>query len=734
MTTSAPRRTLKERFPGLGRLEATPSEIRFVQQLTTADCGAAALTMTLAHHGRHVPLDDVRKVLGVSRDGASALAILDGASAFGLRGRAVSIDVDALSFIDRGSILHWEFRHWVVFERLDGDAVSIVDPAIGRRALSMRDFRRSFTGVALLLEPGDEFEKNARPSGRGVARYLERVLRHSKLLTRVVVSSLFLRLLGLALPILTGLVVDRVVPRSDYGLFEVLVVGLVGVVVFHGLSSLLRAYLNLHLRTQIDAEMTLDFIDHLVGLPYAYFQLRSPGDLMVRMSSNARVREIVTTGVLSALLDGGLATAYLVLLVIGSPLLGCMVLGLGVVRVALLGVVARKQRELQSRSLDAQGRLTGQQMEILAGMETLKGMGAEQRAAEQYSNAYVESLNVGLEQGRLAAKLEGAMSTFDVLSPLLVLCAGAFLVMKGSFSLGTMLALGALASAFLAPMSNLIQSLTALPQLSSFVERINEVLDTPRDQTDVEVRPAPRLQGGVRLEAVSFRYGKDLPMVVSDITVEIRAGEHVAIVGRSGSGKTTLGRLLAGLYRPAAGKIFFDGVDLESLEYRSVRRQLGVVTQRPFLFGGSLRKNIAYGQDDVVFDEVVAAAELAAIHEDIMAMPMAYETLATNDGSGLSGGQKQRIALARALVRRPPILVLDEATSALDAVTERQVHENLAALRCTRIVIAHRLSTVRDADRILVMDRGRVVESGTHAELMGRNAMYAELVAAQLGA
>lgn len=736
MTTHAPappqRKTLKERFPVLSRLEASAGKVPFVQQLTMADCAAAALAMTLGYHGRHVHLEEVRKTLGVGRDGTTALAILDGATRFGLRGRAVSLDIDALPLLPVGSILHWEFRHWVVFAGVDGVGARIVDPASGRRNVTTRELGRSFTGVALLLEPGEAFETSPRRKRPGTARYLTRLFRHGKLMTRIVVTSLFLRALGLTLPLLTGLLVDRVVPRSDVGMFEVLGVGLVAVVVFNALAALLRAYLNLHLRTQTDAEMTLDFIDHLAALPYEYFQVRTPGDLMTRMNSNTRVREIVTTGVLSALLDGALATTYLVLLVFGSPLLGILVLALAVARVSLLIVVRRKQRELQSRSLEVQGRLTDQQMEMLGGMETLKAMGAEQRAAEQYSNTYVESLNVGLEQGRLGAKLEGVMATFDLLSPLVVLCAGAWLVLQGSLSLGSMLALGALAGAFLGPVSELVHSLTNLPMLASYIERINEVFDTPRDQATFDVRPAPRLSGRIRLDGVSFRYAANQSPVVDDVSIAIEPGERVAIVGRSGSGKTTLGRLLAGLYRPSSGRILFDGRDLESLEYRSVRRQLGVVTQRPVLFGGSLRKNIGYGNDDIELDEIMAAAECAAIHDDIMAMPMGYETIASNGGSTLSGGQKQRIALARAIVKKPPVVVLDEATSALDAVTERRIQENLSNLRCTRIVIAHRLSTVRDADRILVMDRGRIVESGRHPELLARGGLYAELVAAQV--
>jgi ATP-binding cassette subfamily B protein len=408
------------------------------------------------------------------------------------------------------------------------------------------------------------------------------------------------------------------------------------------------------------------------------------------------------------------------------------VLGLGTARVASVMLSRRKQRELQSRSLEVQSRSTGFQMEMLGNMEALKAIGAEQRAAEQYSNVYIESLNVELEQGRLAAKLEASMTGFDMLSPLAVLSLGAYEVMAGNMSLGSMLALNALAAAFLSPLSTLVTSLLGMQRLGSYVERINEVFDTPREQAGATVRSAPPLDGRIQLFDLSFQYSPTGPFVVKGVSVDIEPGECVAIVGRSGSGKTTLGRLIVGLFKPTSGKICFQGIDLETLDYRSVRRQLGVVMQRPSLLTGTVRQNIAYGRDDLTLDAIMDAAKLAAVHDDIVALPLAYETPLLADGTSLSGGQKQRLVIARALARKPPVLLLDEATSSLDALTERRVHDALARLRCTRIIIAHRLSTIQGADRILMMHEGEVVESGTHAELLAKRGAYADLVGAQL--
>jgi ATP-binding cassette, subfamily B, bacterial len=724
---------LRERFPALGRVEIPDGKIPFVAQLATTDCGAAALAMTLGFHGKHVTLEEVRRVVGLGRDGTTAATILDAASTFGLVGRAVSIDMDALSFLTRGSILHWQFRHWVVFDGPASDGFKIVDPAGGPRIVTEKEFRRSFTGVALLFEPGTTFEPHAMTARRGSNRYFDRILGHRGLLVRIVVTSFVLRALALALPALTGLVVDRVIPRSDYSLLLVVMLGLGFVVGFTLIASLLRSQLNLQLRSQVDAEMTLEFVDHLVGLPYEYFQLRTPGDLMVRLGSNAKVREILTSGVLSTVLDGTLALVYVAILIAVSPMLGATVLVLGAVRVVVLVFVRRKQRDLQTRALEVQSRSTSYQIEMLGGMEMLKSLGTEQRAAEHYANLYVENLNVDLEQGRLTAKLDALTSALDALSPMVVLSVGVMSVLGGRLSLGTMLALSALATAFFAPLVSLVSTLSGLQLLASYLARIDEVFDTSREQAGIETVQAPRLTGAIRLENVSFRYGQTGPFVVKDVSVQIRAGERIAIVGESGSGKTTLGRLLVALYRPTEGKVLFDDRDLETLDYRSVRRQLGVVTQRPTLFSGTIRRTIAHGRDDVSMDEIVAAAQLAAIHEDIEAMPLGYETLVTADGSSLSGGQRQRLTLARALLRRPALLLLDEATSSLDAITEGRVQAGLTRLRCTQIIIAHRLSTVQDADRILVMHEGAIVEAGTHGELVATGGRYAALVATQLG-
>ena len=724
------------RFPALRRLGlGSRRRIPAVQQTTTMDCGAACLTMVLGYHGKELPLAEVRKITGSGRDGANAETLLQAGRWFGLRGRGVRADtVEDLAAIEPGAILHWRFNHFVVLDRLRKDGLHIVDPAAGRRVVSHQEARRSFTGVALLFEPAEGFapQQEAGVKRQGIQRYLQPLLARYGRLARVLATSLLIQIFALAVPLLIGVLVDRVVPQQDVSLLMVLAGGMVGLVGFNLLAVLIRSHLLLELRTRLDAQLTLDFVDHLVGLPFAFFQERSAGDLILRMNSNATVREILTSGALSTVLDGLLVSLYLIVLFVASPSMGLLVLGLALLRIVLLLATRQRQKDLMSRSLETQSSSQAYQVQMLAGMETLKASGSEHRAIEHWSNLFVDTLNVSLDRGRLSALVDALLAGLAIASPLAVLIYGARLVFAGELSLGEMLALNALAAGFLTPLTQLVTTAFQFQLLDSYLERIEDVMQTPREQEPGAGRPADRLRGGIRLEHVSFRYGPAAPLVVRDVSVDIPPGSFVAVVGRSGAGKSTLANLLVGLYQPSEGRILFDDLDLTELNLQSVRSQLGVVPQHPYLFGQSIRANIALADPTLPLSRVTEAAKLAHIHEEILAMPLGYDTLLSDGGSSLSGGQRQRLALARALVRRPAILLLDEATSALDAVTESAIQRELAQLRCTRIVVAHRLSTIQNADLILVMDQGGIAESGTHDELVARGGAYAELVAQQV--
>ncbi len=708
-------------FPRFGR-----PRVPFVQQLNMADCGAASLAMVLAYHGRHVTLDEVRERIGPGRDGVSAYEILEAARTFGLRGRAVRLEIGEFHLLPPGTILHWRMTHFVVLQGARRNGADIIDPDGGPRAVAADELDRSFTGVALLFEPTDEFEVQAREASR-LWRYARRVAFQSGLLGRTVLLSLVLQLLAMALPLLTGTVVDRVLPRQDVSLLGVLAAGVGLVALYTFFASFVRAHLLLALRTRLDLEMSIGFLEHLLRLPFPFFQVRQTGDLMMRLNSNAVIREALTSAALTGVLDGLLVTGYLVVILFTHWGLGLVVLGLGAIRLAVFFASQGRYRELMGEALQAQADASNWQVQVIEGIETLKTSGAERHATEVWSNLFVDLLNVTVKRGRLSAVVDSLLLALEVASPLVVLLLGAHLVLTGSLSLGTMLAVAALSGAFLGPLGSLVAKALEFQQLGSYVERVEEVLNRGPEQPGA-LPPAPKLAGALALRGVRFRYADQGPWAVDGVDLEIAPGTQVAIVGPSGSGKSTLARLIAGLYVPTEGQIRFDGADLREHDLVSLRRQIGFVPQHPYLFGATIRENIALADANVELRAIGHATMAADFAEEVEAMPLGFETRLVAGGTNLSGGQRQRIALARALLRQPALLVLDEATSHLDARSERRVYESLRTRPCTRIVIAHRLSTVIDSDWIVVMDRGRVVEQGRHEDLLAAGGLYAELI------
>ena len=490
--------------------------VPYVAQLELADCAAACLAMTLAYHGRYVPLEELREATGTGRDGVGAPGIVAAARQYGLMVRGVKAETGDLACLPPGSVLHWNFDHFVVFEKVTPKGVAVVDPALGRRVVPADAFGRSYTGVAIILEPDTGFARGGenRPSPY---RYLRPILRQRVLAGRVVVLSVLLQALALAVPLFTAIVVNRIVPAGDQHLLIILAVTMAAMAGYYFLISLVRAHLLLYLRTHVDRQLTTEFISHLARLPYAFFLRRSAGDLMMRLQSNSTVREILTTGSLSALLDGGMATAYLVLLLVISPPLGLLVLGLGAAQVAATILARRSNQRLTAESLEAQARSESYAYQLLAGIEDLKAAGAEDRAVAHWSGLFAREISVALDRGRLNALVGSVADTLQLVSPLALLGAGAVLVLQGQLSLGTMLGLIVLGAGFLEPLAALVSTGLELQLLGSYMARISDVLDTPAEQQGLTVRPAGRLDGHIRAEGLSFRYRSPGPLAVDDV-------------------------------------------------------------------------------------------------------------------------------------------------------------------------------------------------------------------------
>ncbi len=715
-----------------GRIRRFP----FVHQLDEMDCGAACVAMICRHFGRAVSLARIRALLQVSAEGTSLRAIVRGARDLGLAARSVKASLSNLDQLPLPAVVHWQGNHWVVLYDVRREEVRVADPARGLRELPRGDFEESWSGYAALFDYTEAFE-GAPEGGARLSWFLPFLRPHVGILGQTLLLALLISGLEMVLPLFTQVLVDRVLVESDYGLLNLLLLGMGAVLVFSVIALLIQRYLMSWVVLQVDTSSLDALTRRLLELPLSYFTARRTGDIQRQLGNMRELRAFLLSTLMGSITAVMQLLAAVALMLIYSPVLFATWLATLPLYFGLMITSGRWLRPMFDDLEEARSRYQSRQVDAIRGMETVKALSAEAALRDKLLGEFIGLGRKQFESDLIVRVYKGTLRMVGFLGTALFLYVGGRQVMAGALTLGELMAFQALSGMASAPLMTLL-NLWDQAQLSSvMLDRLNDVVQAEPEQGPERASLAPvrSLGGQVRLEGVSFRYGgPESPLILQDISLEVPAGSTVALVGRSGSGKTTLVKCLAGLLEPTEGAVYFDGVDHRTVRFPELRRHIGFVLQGTYLFDDTIAGNIALGDEEPDMDRVMQAARAANAHTFIERLPLGYQARVGESGLAISGGQRQRIAIARALYRRPSILVLDEATSALDTDSERAVQENLEQLLVgrTAFVIAHRLSTIRGADRIVVLEEGRVAEQGTHDQLMEARGLYHYLCSRQL--
>ena len=708
------------------------ARVPVVMQMEALECGAACLAMVLAYYGKWVPLEQVRLDCGVSRDGSNARNMLRAARSYGLAAKGCKFEPEDLKKSGKfPCIIHWNFNHFVVLNGFRGNKAVLNDPARGTYAVSMKDFDDAFTGICLFFEPGEDFKPEGKP--RSMISYAkERLSGAGAAVAFAALTAVISALLGIITPAFSRVFLDRLLTGENPDWLMPFTLALAGISVIQLVAAWMQAVYSLRINGKLAVVGNSTFLWKVLRMPMEFFSQRMAGDIQGRQSANAEIAGHMVNTFVPLALDAVMMVFYLAVMLRYSVLLTMIGLVSVFANLLLSGVISQKRVNITRVQMRDAGKLAGMTVAGIEMIETIKASGAENGFFEKWAG-YQASVNASQVKFQRINQLLGLLPVLiSSICGTAVLMTGVYLAMEGSFTAGMILAFQGFLASFVSPAMTLIAAGQSLQEMRTDMERIEDVMkypaDTALEASEDDGAEYSKLSGAVELRHVTFGYSRLAEPLIIDLDMTLKPGSRVAIIGPSGCGKSTVSKLISGLYQPWSGEILFDGKPISQIDRSVFTGSLAVVDQDIILFEDTIANNIKMWDNSIEDFEMIMAARDAQIHEDIMQRDGGYQYKLTEGGRDLSGGQRQRMEIARVLTQDPTIIILDEATSALDAKTEYDVVKSIKDRGLTCIVVAHRLSTIRDCDEIIVMEQGRVVERGTHEELMRRGGTYTQLV------
>lgn len=710
-------------------------------QMEAVECGAAALGIILGYYRRIVPLPELRRECGVSRDGSKASNVLKAARSYGLQAKGFKKELKQLQDLRPPYIVFWNFNHFLVVEGFGKERVYLNDPATGPRTVSQQEFDEGYTGVVLVMEPDTEFTKGGRKPSMVTALW-ERLQGAGGALVYCLIAGFFLTVVGLAVPVFSQVFVDDILVEQRQHWLRPLLLAMAIATVLQGWLTLLRLRYLRRLKTKLAVGMSSRFLWHILRLPVGFYAQRFAGEISNRTTLNDEVADVLSGKLATTAIDAVMVIFYALVMCQYDWVLTLIVVSFAAVNVLTLQWISRKRVDANQRLIQEYGKAAGASIAALQSIETLKASGLESDFFSRWSGYYTKAINSQQELGVTNQTFSVLPTLLSAFSSMLLLVVGGLRVMDGHLSIGMLVAFQGLMHSFQEPVNNLVNFGTTLQELEGNLIRLDDVLDNPidsqvdkRNSTDGAVTSSsssssllPRLQGYVELRNITFGYSRLDPPLIENFNLSIKPGQRVALVGGSGSGKSTVAKIVSGLYKPWAGEILFDGKPREQIPHQLLTNSVAMVEQDILLFGGTVRDNLTLWDATISDKNLIRACEDAAIADVVLSMSGGFDAELIEGAANLSGGQRQRLEIARAFVNNPSILIMDEATSALDAQTEKIIDENLRRRGCTCIIVAHRLSTIRDCDEIIVLERGKVVQRGTHQELWQVEGVYSRLI------